>query len=210
MNRLNINSKKGFTIIEVVLVLAIAGLIFLMVFIALPNLQRTRADSQRRQDVSRLSTALVNFISSNSQLPGGTGDNATIYCVTKSLGDNLDCPNGTTPLPAGIGTSTNNNVQTIYGKFLYQYLLASGNDDFDDPNGTHYGVSIVSAGQMNNQSRSKNYLSGSTGYNGIIVVAKGARCGATPDITTFETGAGSRNFAIAIRLEGSGVYCIDN
>ena len=29
-------SKKGFTIIEVVLVLAIAGLIFLMVFIALP------------------------------------------------------------------------------------------------------------------------------------------------------------------------------
>ncbi|MBQ3261101.1 type II secretion system protein, partial [Candidatus Saccharibacteria bacterium] len=33
---MNINFKKGFTIIEVVLVLAIAGLIFLMVFIALP------------------------------------------------------------------------------------------------------------------------------------------------------------------------------
>ncbi|MBQ6130136.1 type II secretion system protein, partial [Candidatus Saccharibacteria bacterium] len=32
-------SYKGFTIIEVVLVLAIAGLIFLMVFIALPNMQ---------------------------------------------------------------------------------------------------------------------------------------------------------------------------
>ncbi|MBP6925380.1 prepilin-type N-terminal cleavage/methylation domain-containing protein [Candidatus Saccharibacteria bacterium] len=31
-------TKKGFTIIEVVLVLAIAGLIFLMVFIALPAL----------------------------------------------------------------------------------------------------------------------------------------------------------------------------
>ena len=30
------SNKKGFTIIEVVLVLAIAGLIFLMVFIALP------------------------------------------------------------------------------------------------------------------------------------------------------------------------------
>ena len=35
-------NKKGFTIIEVVLVLAIAGLIFLMVFIALPALQRSQ------------------------------------------------------------------------------------------------------------------------------------------------------------------------
>ncbi|MBP6924997.1 type II secretion system protein [Candidatus Saccharibacteria bacterium] len=34
----NNQTKKGFTIIEVVLVLAIAGLIFLMVFIALPAL----------------------------------------------------------------------------------------------------------------------------------------------------------------------------
>ena len=32
--------KNGFTIIEVVLVLAIGGLIFLMVFIALPALQQ--------------------------------------------------------------------------------------------------------------------------------------------------------------------------
>ena len=40
MAKQNINSKKGFTIIEVVLVLAIAGLIFLMVFVALPALQR--------------------------------------------------------------------------------------------------------------------------------------------------------------------------
>ena len=40
-------SKKGFTIIEVVLVLAIAGLIFLMVFIALPALQRTQRNTQR-------------------------------------------------------------------------------------------------------------------------------------------------------------------
>ncbi|MCL2869540.1 prepilin-type N-terminal cleavage/methylation domain-containing protein, partial [Candidatus Saccharibacteria bacterium] len=35
-------TRQGFTIIEVVLVLAIAGLIFLMVFIALPALQRSQ------------------------------------------------------------------------------------------------------------------------------------------------------------------------
>lgn len=44
----NIKNTKGFTIIEVVLVLAIAGLIFLMVFIALPALQRGQRDTQRR------------------------------------------------------------------------------------------------------------------------------------------------------------------
>ena len=52
MKKLN----KGFTIIEVVLVLAIAGLIFLMVFIALPALQRGQRDSQREQDLSRQQT----------------------------------------------------------------------------------------------------------------------------------------------------------
>ena len=54
-------TKKGFTIIEVVLVLAIAGLIFLMVFLALPALQRSQRDTQRKQDVAMVVTALHNW-----------------------------------------------------------------------------------------------------------------------------------------------------
>ena len=46
------DNKKGFTIIEVVLVLAIAGLIFAMVFIALPALQRSQHDQSRKNDRS--------------------------------------------------------------------------------------------------------------------------------------------------------------
>lgn len=65
MAKQNINSKKGFTIIEVVLVLAIAGLIFLMVFIALPALQRSQRNTQRRDDYSMLSTAVTNYMSNN-------------------------------------------------------------------------------------------------------------------------------------------------
>lgn len=57
--------KKGFTIIEVVLVLAIAGLIFLMVFIALPALQRGQRDTQRRDDVARVSTQINNYQTNN-------------------------------------------------------------------------------------------------------------------------------------------------
>lgn len=56
---------EGFTIIEVVLVLAIAGLIFLMVFIAWPALQRSQRDTQRRNDYSMLSTAVSNFATNN-------------------------------------------------------------------------------------------------------------------------------------------------
>ena len=44
--------ERGFTIIEVVLVLAIAALIFLMIFIALPALQRSQRDTARKNDVS--------------------------------------------------------------------------------------------------------------------------------------------------------------
>lgn len=77
---------KGFTIIEVVLVLAIAGLIFLMVFIALPALQRGQRDTQRKQDLSRISTQLTNYTSSNrGAIPG---DDSTSLCgfVTGYLG----------------------------------------------------------------------------------------------------------------------------
>jgi len=57
-------SKRGFTIIEVVLVLAIAGLIFLMVFIALPALQRGQRDAQRKSDLTRISVQITNYLSS--------------------------------------------------------------------------------------------------------------------------------------------------
>lgn len=65
MNSINKNNKKGFTIIEVVLVLAIAGLIFLMVFLALPALQRSQRDTQRKNDASRLRAAVTDFSSNN-------------------------------------------------------------------------------------------------------------------------------------------------
>jgi prepilin-type N-terminal cleavage/methylation domain-containing protein len=57
--------KKGFTIIEVVLVLAIAALIFLMVFVALPALQRGQRDTARKQDVGKVVSAINAFKSNN-------------------------------------------------------------------------------------------------------------------------------------------------
>ncbi len=59
-------NESGFTIIEVVLVLAIAGLIFLVVFLALPALQRSQRDSQRRSDLGRFMSQLETYASNNS------------------------------------------------------------------------------------------------------------------------------------------------
>ncbi len=71
MTKLNTKSKKGFTIIEVFLVLAIAGLIFLMVFVALPALQRSQRDTQRRDDLARVATAVTQYQTNNGgKLPG--------------------------------------------------------------------------------------------------------------------------------------------
>lgn len=58
--------QKGFTIIEVLIVLAIAGLIMLIVFMAVPALQRNSRNTQRKNDVSALLGAVNEYTSNNS------------------------------------------------------------------------------------------------------------------------------------------------
>ena len=53
---------EGFTIIEVVLVLAIAGLIFLAVFLALPALQRSQRDAQKKRDIAAIGAAFIEYL----------------------------------------------------------------------------------------------------------------------------------------------------
>jgi len=94
MNVQKRNNQKGFTIIEVVLVLAIAGLIFLMVFIALPALQRNQRDTQRRNDLSRAQTAVQNYQTNNrGSLPTNYSSFISNYLTTG--GDEFKDPDGT-------------------------------------------------------------------------------------------------------------------
>lgn len=57
--------NRGFTIIEVMIVLAIAGLILAIVFIAVPQLQRNTRDNQRQNVASRLKAELETYASNN-------------------------------------------------------------------------------------------------------------------------------------------------
>ena len=117
------NNEKGFTIIEVVLVLAIAGLIFLVVFLALPALQRSQRDTQRKQDASRFAAQIQNYQSSNKgELPtavaGTTAPavNAFIDSYLRANQDKFADPRGPNYSAIFTGTPTN----PTDGKFVYQ------------------------------------------------------------------------------------------
>jgi prepilin-type N-terminal cleavage/methylation domain-containing protein len=60
------SKNSGFTIIEVMIVLAIAGLILAIVFLAVPALQRTSRNTQRKNDVSSLLSSVSNYEDNNA------------------------------------------------------------------------------------------------------------------------------------------------
>lgn len=60
-----LRKRQGFTLIEIVLVLAIAGLILLVVFLAVNGAQRSRRDTARKDYVNRV-VAEHNTLTSDS------------------------------------------------------------------------------------------------------------------------------------------------
>lgn len=62
-------TEKGFTLIEVVLVLAIGGLIFLLAFLAFRQVSANRRDTQRRADAGRVIAELQNYYADKGSYP---------------------------------------------------------------------------------------------------------------------------------------------
>ncbi len=92
----NTKSKSGFTIIEVVLVLAIAGLIFLIVFLAVPALQRSQRDQARKSDVGRIIAAVQDWKSNHrGNLPAAADLAAAgAFYTGMTKGSSLEDPSG--------------------------------------------------------------------------------------------------------------------
>lgn len=101
------HSEDGFTIIEVLIVLAIAALILLIVFLAVPALQRSSRNNSRKNDASRVSTEIANFASNNNgSLPGETSGAFVAGAAAGDFGS--DCTNiipsvGTLSVLGGVG-----------------------------------------------------------------------------------------------------------
>lgn len=65
-----LRNARGFTIIEVLIVLAIAGLIMLIVFLAVPALQRNSRNTQRTSDGSQIASAVNECLSNKNGVTG--------------------------------------------------------------------------------------------------------------------------------------------
>lgn len=89
-----LKKDKGFTLIEIVLVLAIAGLLLVIVFLAVSGAQKSRRDTQRKNDLSRIAAQIESFASNNNGLYPGmpavqtwAGFSASTYITGSNLND---------------------------------------------------------------------------------------------------------------------------
>lgn len=112
-----LTKPQGFTLIEVVIVLAIAGLIFVIVFLAVGQAQAARRDTQRKNEANRLKAAIDQYSANNNgAVPTSS---AQLSIVTGQYVDNLQDPatgdytvsySTTAPSDAGAMSYQNNRV----------------------------------------------------------------------------------------------------
>ena len=197
--------------------LAIAGLIFAMVFIALPALQVSERNAQRKRDLTRIMAAVVEYQKHN---------------------------NGKNPfLP--IDENTKPAALERFSKFIIRYIdpecevvtkpkrtffIPTGcGAGFTDPDGTIYGVDARSDTHTGGPTKKKEKIKflnrdsinvGLTGvgvgkpeYVGymthLIVVFTQAKCAPEEGYVEWTPG-GNNNVAMWYPLEGGGVICVDN
>lgn len=177
-------NERGFTVIEVSLVLAIAGLIFLMIFIALPALQRTQRDAARRDDIMSFLKEVKSFQTNNrGTLPIG-GSGVTNY----EWGSDA------------ISNATN----ASWGGFFRDYL----GEDFVDPDGVHYNLAVMKCGaaKVDDECTASDVIgleekAFPNNYNLLVVTQ--STCYGDKAVGV----ANPRKIAVLYRLEGAGVYC---
>lgn len=78
-----LKKSEGFTIIEVLIVLAIGGLIMLIVFLAVPALQRNSRNTQYRNEASAYAGAVSEWSNNNNGKVPTTTDLTNINSLAK-------------------------------------------------------------------------------------------------------------------------------
>jgi len=142
--RISLTKKnQGFTIIEVMIVLAIAGLIMAIVFLAVPALQRSSRNTQRKTDVGSILSAVSEYASNNSgQIPAASGTFAaefpnntpslSYYIAANVLYNYSAVARGSAPTaPAGTDSVT-----------VFNYLKCSANAG-DPANATARSIAVL-------------------------------------------------------------------
>lgn len=79
--------NDGFTIVEVFIVLAIAGVIMLLIFMAIPQLARNQRNGTRSQDVAVILNAVSRYQLNNSGAFPNCGSSAATSCFASISGN---------------------------------------------------------------------------------------------------------------------------
>ena len=104
--------KKGFTIIEVIIVLVIGAVIMLAVFLVVPQLQRTQRNSRRQNDARRLLTAAINYTTANNKYDAASVIIAASIADLSTSPDLFRDPDGTSYNITTSAIAANNASQT--------------------------------------------------------------------------------------------------
>lgn len=107
-------AERGFTIIEVLIVLTIAGVILLVVFLAVPALQRNSRNTQAKNEAAAILGALSEFVNNNNgKLPTASGSGTANSDAAKVFA-NAKVSNVTTlTIEAQGGTSAPNGTTAV-------------------------------------------------------------------------------------------------
>jgi prepilin-type N-terminal cleavage/methylation domain-containing protein len=119
--------QEGFTIIEVLIVLAIAGLIMLVVFLAVPALQRNSRNTQRKNDISGILGAVQEVLNNNNgDLTKITNANVIAAAPTPAYYVYSSTAGSLMPADAVKATGAVTNAQTIDSLAIYYNAKCNG------------------------------------------------------------------------------------
>lgn len=190
--------RIGLTFFEILIAVAVAGLVFSLIFVALPQMQQSQRNTQREKDLARFLTAVGNYqtshsgrppFSSASDLSARTTDLVTIY-IDESCKPDISYDQDTPPSDACTSNQFRDPDGTIYH---FNYL---GDADSFIPEKTPDSGSFKTS-----------YKSYKDAAHTIHVFSK-ATCGMTGGIVS--VAGGNRYIAMLMVLEGDSIICATN
>lgn len=120
-----LKEQKGFTLIEIIIVLAIAALIILVVLQAVAGAQKSQRDNTRKQEGSRIVSYLTQWASNNGgKYPAATDTiNTDLSSYDTNLLNKWTVTNANTTAPTSCPTINPDTYQAYY-------LVGSSGYDF--------------------------------------------------------------------------------
>lgn len=164
MKRISRNSR-GFTITETMIVLALAGMILLIIFEAIPALTRSSRNNQRRQDVQTILAAVSHYeLNDSGNFPENCGVTMPAQACTQDAGQPSTFPND-------YFLKTEKNKLSFYDPTVANELVLTGYNTavtHGQPGVTNVDTVQIYNHQLCNSDGSSTYIG--AGYNDVVAL----------------------------------------